>query len=64
MIGTRPADHDLSALDAPLRSHGGRAEQEVPMLANRQIAPAEDPRHNYDAFDVGLNIGIAGALNG
>lgn len=55
VIGTRPADHDLSALDAPLRSHGGRAEQEVPMLANRPIALGNEPLHNYDAFDVGLN---------
>ncbi len=41
VIGTRPADHDLSALDAPLRSHGGRGEQEVPMLANRKVAGGE-----------------------
>jgi phosphonoacetate hydrolase len=55
VIGTRPVDHDLSALDAPLRSHGGRAEQEVPLFANRQVAGGSQPRHNYDAFDVGLN---------
>ena len=55
VIGTRPADHDLSALDAPLRSHGGRAEQEVPMLANRPFELGDEPLHNYDAFDVGLN---------
>jgi phosphonoacetate hydrolase len=55
VIGTRPADHDLSALDAPLRSHGGRAEQEVPMLANAPLALGDEPLHNYDAFDVGLN---------
>lgn len=54
-IGTRPPDHDLSALDAPLRSHGGRAEQEVPLFANRQVAGGNRPRHNYDAFDVALN---------
>ena len=54
VIGTRPAEHDLSALDAPLRSHGGRAEQEVPMFANRQVS-GRRPRHNYDAFDVALN---------
>ena len=54
VIGMRPADHDLSALDAPLRSHGGRAEQEVPLFANRQVA-GRRPRHNYDAFDVALN---------
>ena len=55
VIGTRPAEHDLSALDAPLRSHGGRAEQDVPMFANRPVAGGSRPRHNYDAFDVALN---------
>jgi phosphonoacetate hydrolase len=55
VIGTRPGDHDLSALDAPLRSHGGRAEQEVPMFANRAVAGGGRPRHNYDAFDLALN---------
>jgi phosphonoacetate hydrolase len=55
VIGTRPADHDLSALDAPLRSHGGRHEQTVPLFANRPVAVDRRPRHNYDAFDVALN---------
>ena len=55
VIGTRPAEHDLSALDAPLRSHGGRAEQEVPLFANRAVEVGSIPRHNYDAFDVALN---------
>jgi phosphonoacetate hydrolase len=55
VIGTRPADHDLSALDAPLRSHGGRHEQTVPLFANRPVAAGSRPRHNYDAFDVALN---------
>ena len=59
VIGTRSAEHDLSALDAPLRSHGGRAEQQVPLLVNRHsgdIALAAGTQlHNYDAFDVGLN---------
>jgi len=56
VIGTRPADHDLSSLDAPLRSHGGRAEQLVPLLANRLIdMPASRPLRNFDAFDLALN---------
>jgi phosphonoacetate hydrolase len=56
VIGTRPADHDLSALDAPLRSHGGRSEQLVPMLANRAIdIPASRNLRNFDAFDLALN---------
>ena len=52
VIGTRPAEHDLSALDAPLRSHGGRAEQEVPIFANRPVAADCRPRHNYDARSI------------
>jgi phosphonoacetate hydrolase len=56
VIGTRPADHDLSALDAPLRSHGGRSEQLVPLLANRAIdVPASRQLRNFDAFDIALN---------
>ncbi|OLC49209.1 MAG: phosphonoacetate hydrolase [Acidobacteria bacterium 13_1_40CM_65_14] len=56
VVGTRPGDHDLSALDAPLRSHGGRSEQLVPMLANRVIdMPASRCLRNFDAFDIALN---------
>jgi phosphonoacetate hydrolase len=56
VIGTRPSDHDLTALDAPLRSHGGRSEQLVPMLANRAAAvPASRALRNFDAFDIALN---------
>ena len=56
VIGTRPAEHDLSALDAPLRSHGGRSEQLVPMLANRTVRlPASRALRNFDAFDIALN---------
>src|SRR5262245_18942634 len=56
VIGTRPADHDLSALDAPLRSHGGRSEQLVPLLANRAAAiPASRSLRNFDAFEDALN---------
>lgn len=36
-IGTSAAEHDLSGLDAPLRSHGGLTEQEVPFIANRAM---------------------------
>jgi len=56
VVGTRPGDHDLSTLDAPLRSHGGRSEQLVPMLANRVIdMPASRRLRNFDAFDIALN---------
>src|SRR5262245_45350169 len=53
---TRPGDHDLSALDAPLRSHGGRSEQLVPLFANRVgDVPASRRLRNFDAFDIALN---------
>jgi phosphonoacetate hydrolase len=56
VIGTSRDRHDLSGLDAPLRSHGGLSEQRVPLIANR---PAGDlpPRRwrNFDAFDLALN---------
>ena len=56
VIGSRRARHDLSGLDAPLRSHGGVSEQRVPLIANR-AAPALPARRwrNFDAFDLGLN---------
>ena len=37
MIGTSPSRHDLSGLDAPLRSHGGISEQLVPLLFNTPL---------------------------
>jgi len=56
VIGSRRARHDLSGLDAPLRSHGGISEQRVPLIANRP-APSLPARRwrNFDAFDLGLN---------
>ena len=57
MIGTSAARHDLSGLDAPLRSHGGISEQRVPLLVNRKL-PGLDPTRrlrNFDAFDLALN---------
>jgi phosphonoacetate hydrolase len=61
VLGARPDDHDLSALSGPLRSHGGLAEREVPMLFNRRIALDREARNlrNYDAFWVGLNCTAA-----
>jgi phosphonoacetate hydrolase len=57
VVGTRPADHDLSALQAPLRSHGGREEQKVPMFTNRAVVLPEGRRlRNFDAFEVALNL--------
>jgi phosphonoacetate hydrolase len=56
VLGARPTDHDLSKLHGPLRSHGGVAEQVVPILFNRR--PKSDVRavRNYDAFCVALNV--------
>jgi phosphonoacetate hydrolase len=57
VLGTRREEHDLSVLTHPLRSHGGLAEREVPMLFNRSISNgrAFEPSRNYDAFWIGLN---------
>ena len=57
VIGSAAARHDLSALDAPLRSHGGVAEQRVPLILNRPIAGLDPQRRwrNFDAFDLALN---------
>jgi len=56
VIGSRRSRHDLTGLDAPLRSHGGLSEQRVPLIANRP-APDLPPRRwrNFDAFDLALN---------
>ena len=56
VIGTRQSHHDLSGLDAPLRSHGGISEQRVPLIANRRAVDLPARRwRNFDAFDLGLN---------
>jgi phosphonoacetate hydrolase len=51
-IGTSEHRHDLAALDAPLRSHGGLTEQEVPFIVNRRLPdlPAAPELRNFDAF--------------
>ncbi|MES2958552.1 MAG: phosphonoacetate hydrolase [Pseudomonadota bacterium] len=57
VIGTAAARHDLSALEVPLRSHGGVSEQRVPLILNRPIAGLEEGRRwrNFDAFELALN---------
>ena len=57
VIGTSAARHDLSALELPLRSHGGTAEQRVPLILNRAVAGLDLQRRwrNFDAFDLALN---------
>jgi phosphonoacetate hydrolase len=57
VIGTSAARHDLSALEVPLRSHGGTSEQRVPLILNRRIDGLDRQRRwrNFDAFDLALN---------
>ncbi|PYN79797.1 MAG: phosphonoacetate hydrolase [Candidatus Rokuibacteriota bacterium] len=62
VLGKSPAEHDLSLLEEPLRSHGGVSEQTVPFVINRplddanaqRLARAADVR-NFDLFDYVLN---------
>jgi phosphonoacetate hydrolase len=60
VLGTRRAEHDLSGLTVPLRSHGGVSEQEVPLLFNRPTDGFESKRdgkrlRNFDVFNIALN---------
>jgi phosphonoacetate hydrolase len=56
VLGTSAARHDLSGLDAPLRSHGGVSEQVVPLLFNRKVAAVGAGKlRNFDILDIALN---------
>ena len=57
VIGTSRARHDLTGLDAPLRSHGGVTEQRVPLVCNRPLMGVRASRRlrNFDALDIALN---------
>jgi phosphonoacetate hydrolase len=60
VLGTSRARHDLSGLDAPLRSHGGLSEQAVPLLFNRPARALPNRRlRNFDVFDIALNQLVA-----
>jgi phosphonoacetate hydrolase len=56
-LGTSANRHDLSALEVPLRSHGGLSEQIVPLICNRPVAGIAAGRRlrNFDALDIALN---------
>jgi phosphonoacetate hydrolase len=60
VLGRSPEHHDLSQLDRPLRSHGGRFETTVPFIfsgpLNDEYAAraAADPR-NFEVFDYVCN---------
>jgi phosphonoacetate hydrolase len=56
VLGTSESRHDLSGLDAPLRSHGGISEQTVPLLFNRQLKNKSEKRlRNFDILELSLN---------
>lgn len=57
VLGTSASRHDLSGLDAPLRSHGGLTEQEVPLISNRKAAglASDVELRNFDILDVAFN---------
>ena len=56
VLGTSASRHDLSGLDAPLRSHGGISEQVVPLLFNRRAVQMPQRRlRNFDILDIALN---------
>jgi phosphonoacetate hydrolase len=57
VVGTSAHLHDLSGLDAPLRSHGGISEQRVPLVINRPVHGLDADRRlrNFDIFDLALN---------
>jgi phosphonoacetate hydrolase len=56
VLGRTPEHHDLSQLDRPLRSHGGRCETMVPFIFSGPLndayqAKADDDPRNFDVFD-------------
>jgi phosphonoacetate hydrolase len=57
VIGSAPEKHDLSALEVPLRSHGGVSEQQVPLIVSRKAPTlsADCRLRNFDILDVALN---------
>jgi phosphonoacetate hydrolase len=59
-LGKSAAKHDLSVLAGPLRSHGGRHEQIVPIIVSHPLSPLSAERHragveNRDIHDLVLN---------
>ncbi|HEY7031309.1 MAG TPA: alkaline phosphatase family protein [Thermomicrobiales bacterium] len=62
-LGKSAAKHDLSVLHGPLRSHGGRHEQIVPIIVSHPLTPVYARRHeigtmNSDIHELVLN-GVA-----
>ncbi len=58
-LGSARERHDLSGLDALLRSHGGLSEQRVPFILNRRVRDLQSEKlRNFDIFDVALNRAV------
>jgi len=56
VLGGAADGHDLSGLNEPLRSHGGMAEQTVPLIFSRPLRGIGERRlRNFDLFDLALN---------
>jgi phosphonoacetate hydrolase len=57
VLGKSPADHDLSAVGATLRSHGGLHERAVPLIVSAPLGDGQLPRDlcNRDLHDLLLN---------
>jgi phosphonoacetate hydrolase len=58
VLGKRREEHDLSAVQRGLRSHGGLHEQAVPVIVTRRVDPAAVEGRaltNADIFDLVLN---------
>lgn len=57
VLGTSKSRHDLSQLDAPLRSHGGVSEQKVPLIINRKLNLKNSTQRwrNFNIFELVLN---------
>jgi phosphonoacetate hydrolase len=63
VLGKSPAEHDLTLLEEPLRSHGGVSEQTVPFVINHPVAAdvaggGRGDLRNFDIFTWVLN-GVA-----
>jgi phosphonoacetate hydrolase len=60
VLGRTPAYHDLTALAGPLRSHGGRYEEMVPLVFSEPLNAACATRaagdvRNFDIFEFTCN---------
>ena len=59
VLGRRPEDHDLSQLHGRLRSHGGRFEEQVPMLVSEPVTSETSDLRNFDIFDLACNFHLS-----